>query len=76
MKSRSIRILGHVTSIRIENKYWNLIDEIALSEGKSWTSFINELYLEVLDRNIDARNFTSLLRTSCVIFLENKNNTK
>ncbi|EGQ8926230.1 hypothetical protein DLH98_23690 [Vibrio parahaemolyticus] len=75
VRSRSIRILGQITSIRLENKYWAVLDEMSEIEGKSRAQFISELYSEALDRNIDIRNFTSLLRTSCVVFLENKNST-
>ncbi|TOD88843.1 DNA-binding protein, partial [Vibrio parahaemolyticus] len=29
VRSRSIRILGHITSIRLENKYWTVLDEMS-----------------------------------------------
>lgn len=72
VRSRSIRILGHITSLRLENKYWEVLDKMSTLEGKSRSQFISELYGEALDRGIDMKNFTSLLRTSCLIFLENE----
>ncbi len=68
--TRSIRICGHVTSIRLENKFWHILDSLCQSHGKTMAQFLTKLYLEALDTNMDMRNFTSLLRCSCVIYLE------
>lgn len=70
--TRSIRICGHVTSIRLENKFWDILNQLSKSQGETMAQFLSKLYLEALDNNMDMRNFTSLLRCSCLIYLETK----
>ncbi|AIJ10021.1 MULTISPECIES: ribbon-helix-helix domain-containing protein [Edwardsiella] len=69
--ARSVRICGHVTSIRLENKFWEILENLAISQGKTLGQFISKLYMEALDNKIDMKNFSSLLRCSCLIHLEN-----
>lgn len=71
-QSRSIRILGQVTSIRLENKYWDILEKISEEEGKVRSAFISELYIDSLEMNLDLKNFTSILRVTCIVFLEEK----
>ncbi len=71
--NRSLRIGGHSTSIQLEAAFWLLIDEIAENQGYSTARFISTLYDEALEINGSISNFTSLLRTSCLIYLINKN---
>ncbi len=47
--TRSIRIGGHITSVRLENTFWTILEEIAASEGSSVAKFITTLHDEVLD---------------------------
>lgn len=70
--TRSIRIDGVVTSIRLEQRFWGILDEIAASEDRSTPQFINTLYQEVMERRGETGNFTSLLRVVCTVYLENK----
>ncbi|MGY0162213.1 ribbon-helix-helix domain-containing protein [Edwardsiella tarda] len=70
--ARSVRICGHVTSIRLENKFWQILESLAISQNKTLGQFISKLYMEALDNNIDMKNFSSLLRCSCLIHLENR----
>src|SRR5690606_17202607 len=67
--NRSVRIGGHSTSIQLEAAFWLLIDEIAESQGMSTTRFLSELYDEALEINGTVSNFSSLLRTSCLIYV-------
>lgn len=67
--NRSIRIGAHSTSIQLEAAFWLLIDEIAESQGMSTARFLSELYDEALELNGTISNFTSLLRTSCLIYV-------
>lgn len=67
--NRSVRIGGHSTSIQLESAFWHLIDEIAEKQGLSTARFLSTLYDEALERNGDIPNFSSLLRTSCLIYL-------
>lgn len=71
--NRSIRIGGHSTSIQLETAFWLLIDEIAESQGLSTSRFISTLYDEALELNGSISNFSSLLRTSCLIYLMSAN---
>ena len=67
--NRSVRIGGHSTSIQIEAAFWDLLDEIASSQGMTTSRFLSTLYDEALERNGSVANFASLLRTSCLIHL-------
>ncbi len=70
--TRSVRIDGVVTSIRLEQRFWDTLDEIAQSEEQSTPQFINTLYQEVMERRGETGNFTSLLRVVCTVYLDNK----
>jgi predicted DNA-binding ribbon-helix-helix protein len=67
--NRSVRIGGHSTSIQLEGAFWVLIDEIALRQSMSTPRFLSTLYDEALEVNGTVSNFSSLLRTSCLIYL-------
>jgi predicted DNA-binding ribbon-helix-helix protein len=69
MCSRSIRLAGHSTSVRLERQYWQIIDHIADSQGMNTGKFLTTLYDEALDINGEVSNFASLLRCSCVLYL-------
>lgn len=67
---RRMRVNGLSTSIRLENSFWAILDEIAAGEGVSTPSFISKLHDEVLELNGEPANFTSLLRCTCLTYLE------
>ncbi len=67
--NRSVRIGGHSTSIQIEAAFWDLIDDIAVSQEMSTPRFLSALYDEALTIHGSVSNFASLLRTSCLIYL-------
>ena len=67
--NRSIRIGGHSTSIQLEATFWELLDEIADSQGLSTPKFISKLYDEALEINGEIPNFASMLRTTCALYL-------
>ncbi|MGJ4917877.1 ribbon-helix-helix domain-containing protein [Bradyrhizobium sp. HKCCYLRH2060] len=67
-QTRSLRIGGHSTSIRLEMAFWDTLEEIAAKEGMSLAKFVTTLYAEVLDHHGEVRNFASLLRCSCLIY--------
>jgi predicted DNA-binding ribbon-helix-helix protein len=68
-ETRSIRLHGHCTSIRLERAFWATLDDIAGREGLSTSQFIAKLHDEVLDLHGEARNFASLLRCACLVHL-------
>ncbi len=68
-ETRSLRLHGYSTSIRLERAFWGVIDEIAAADGLSTPQFIAQLHDEVLELNGAAPNFTSLLRCACLVHL-------
>lgn len=68
--TRRLRLNGQSTSIRLENGFWQVLDEIAESEGTTTPAFISKLHLEVLELRGEPENFTSLLRCACLNFKE------
>ena len=70
--SRSIRLDGQVTSIRLEGLYWSILDEVAESQGFTTPGFISKLRREVMELQGAPQNFTSLLRSACLIYMDNR----
>lgn len=68
--TRSLRLNGQCTSIRLENAFWRIIDEIAETEGFSTPAFVSKLHSEVLELRGEPENFSSLLRCCCLIYME------
>ena len=70
MQTRSLRINGQCTSLRLEQKFWHILDEIAEGEGISTPQFISKLHTEVVALHGEASNFSSILRCTCLIYME------
>lgn len=70
--SRSLRINGVVTSVRLEQRFWQILDEIAAGEGFSTPQFLGKLHDEVVSQRGDIPNFASLLRVVCTVYLEHQ----
>ncbi|SIS85219.1 Predicted DNA-binding protein, contains Ribbon-helix-helix (RHH) domain [Roseivivax lentus] len=66
--TRRVRINGQSTSIRLENAFWDTLDEIADGEGITTPIFLSKLHAEVLEKQGEPENFSSLLRTTCLIY--------
>lgn len=67
--TRRLRLNGQSTSIRLENAFWDILDQIAEADGISTPAFISRLHSEVLESHGEPANFTSLLRTACLVFI-------
>src|SRR5207249_11118662 len=67
-QTRSLRMGGHSTSIRLETSYWDTLEEIAAKEGMSLAKFLTTLHDEVFDHHGEVKNFASLLRCSRRIY--------
>ena len=67
-QTRSLRIGGHCTSIRLELAFWDTLEELASREGMSLAKFLTQLHNEVLDHHGEVNNLASLLRCSCLIY--------
>jgi predicted DNA-binding ribbon-helix-helix protein len=68
-RTKSLRIEGMSTSIRIENFFWNILDEIAARDQMTVNQLITKLYFESIDAEHDLGNFTSFLRVCCARYL-------
>lgn len=71
-RSRSLRIRGVVTTLRLENQFWDILTEIAETDGVSTNQLIAKLYEEVMDFRGEVVNFASFLRVSCTRYLNQK----
>ena len=65
-ETRSIRLNGQSTSIRLEKVFWEILEEIAAAEGMTVPRFISTLHQEILLLRGEVPNFTSHLRCVCV----------
>jgi len=70
-RTRSVRLAGHATSIRLEAQFWDILDEIAACQGMTTPQFLAKLYDEALEIHGEVANFASLLRNACVLYLKN-----
>jgi predicted DNA-binding ribbon-helix-helix protein len=67
--TRSVRLAGHSTSLRLERQFWDILGEIAASQNMTLPRLLSQLYDEVMEARGEVRNFASLLRNACVIYL-------
>ena len=70
LTTRSVRLDGYSTSIRLENCFWAVLERMADEQGRALSDLLSELHAEVTSRREGPTNFTSILRASCLIFLE------
>mgnify|MGYP000220368144 CR=1 FL=1 len=68
-RTKSLRIDGVVTSIRLEEFFWDILEEVAFRDQMTSNQMITKLYLESLDADHDIGNFTSFLRVCCSRYL-------
>lgn len=68
-RSRSMRLHGVATSIRLENLFWQVLEEIGARDGLSVAQLITRLYDELAEANGDCANFSSFLRVCCGRYL-------
>ena len=69
-ETRHLRLNGQSTSVRLEAAFWAILDAMAAGEGVSTPAFISKLHDEVLLLHGEARNFSSVLRCTCLVWLE------
>lgn len=68
-RTKSLRINGVATSIRLENFFWSTLEEIAFRDDMTVNQLITKLYLEAIDADHDLGNFTSFIRVCCSRYL-------
>jgi predicted DNA-binding ribbon-helix-helix protein len=69
-QTRSVRLGGHATSVRLEAAFWNVLEEIAASQGVTLGRFLSKLHDEVLEFRGETHNFSSLLRCACLAYVD------
>lgn len=73
--TRRLRLNGQSTSIRLERAFWDIVDDIAMTEGTTTPAFVSKLHAEVLEQRGEPDNFTSLLRCACLIHMDRRAQT-
>ncbi|PWC32315.1 ribbon-helix-helix domain-containing protein [Azospirillum sp. TSO35-2] len=68
-RSRSVRIHGVVTTIRLESLFWDVLAEIAARDGMTTNQLIAKLYDEIVEYRGEVPNLASFLRVSCLRYL-------
>jgi len=68
-ETRSVRLMGHATSVRLEAKFWVIIEDIAAGQQMPLARFLTQLYEEALEIHGRVDNFASLLRCCCLNYL-------
>jgi predicted DNA-binding ribbon-helix-helix protein len=68
-ETRSVRLMGHATSVRLEAQFWVIVEEIAAAQGMPLPRFLTTLYEEALEIHGEVSNFASLLRCCCLNYL-------
>ena len=71
-RSRSVRIHGVLTSIRLENMVWDVLAEMAAEEAKTTNALISLFHDEILSHRGEVPNFASFLRVTCMRYLRRK----
>ncbi len=68
-RSRTVRIHGALTSIRLENMVWDILAEMAEAEGRTTNALISLFHDEILAHRGEVPNFASFLRVTCMRYL-------
>ncbi|UWQ16265.1 ribbon-helix-helix domain-containing protein [Jannaschia sp. M317] len=69
-QTRSFRMDGMVTSVRLEALFWQVLEAIGARDDLSVPQLLHRLYNESLDAGHDIGNFTSFLRVCCLRYLD------
>ncbi len=71
-RSRTVRIHGVLTSIRLENMVWDILAEMAEDEGCTTNALISLFHDEILAHRGEVPNFASFLRVTCMRYLRRR----
>ena len=71
-RSRTVRIHGALTSIRLENMVWDILAEMAEAEGRTTNALISLFHDEILAHRGEVPNFASFLRVTCMRYLRRR----
>jgi len=71
-RTRTVRIHGVLTSLRLENLAWDVLAEMAAAEGCTTNSLICTFHDEILQHRGEVPNFASFLRVTCMRYLQRR----
>ncbi|GAC1536995.1 MAG: hypothetical protein NVS2B4_17240 [Ramlibacter sp.] len=71
-RSRTVRIHGVLTSLRLENMMWETLAEMAEQEGRTTNALIVMFHDEILVHRGEVPNFASFLRVTCMRYLRQR----
>jgi predicted DNA-binding ribbon-helix-helix protein len=75
-RSRTLRIHGVLTSLRLENMVWDVLAEMAEREGRTTNALISLFHDEILAHRGEVPNFASFLRVTCMRYLRQTGEAK
>ncbi len=67
--TRSFRIGGVVTSVRLENVFWQTLEEMAKRYRIPVSKLVGQLHQQAVGTEFNLSNFTSYLRVCCCVNL-------
>ncbi|WP_167523973.1 ribbon-helix-helix domain-containing protein [Pseudomonas laurentiana] len=67
--SRSVRLNGFATCLRLEEVYWKILERIAAANGCTVNCVLSYVDREVHLRHGGVKNFSGLVRVICVVYL-------
>ena len=68
-RTRSVRVHGVPTTVRLENLFWDVLGEMAAREGLTTSQFMVKLHDELVEVHGETHNFASFLRVCCLRYL-------
>ena len=71
-RTRTVRIHGELTSIRLENMVWDILAEMAEEEGCTTNHLIVQFHDEILAHRGELPNFASFLRVTGMRYLRRR----
>ena len=67
--SRSVRLNGFATCLRLEDVYWDVLSDISRSNECSINALLSYIDREIHLRHGGVKNFSGLIRVVCVMHL-------
>ena len=67
--TRGVRLHGVFTSVRLENLFWDTLEEISARDGMTVPQLLCALYDELLAHSGDIPNYSSVLRACALRYL-------
>ena len=71
-RTRTFRIHGVLTSLRLENMVWDILAEMAEEEGRTTNALLVLFHDEILAQWGQVPNFASFLRVTCLRYLRRR----